>query len=94
MGRRGLWKAIGVPFNRSLYAVRRNRIPQRVEPTPRPQLTFLVIVALVVAALFHLLGGTPAYQGNANLWKEQSIYQVYLWSTLILDCDRPVRCSW
>jgi hypothetical protein len=58
---------------------RRTRIPTRIEDTPQPpsriprMLSFVVPVLVLASAWFT----TPVYSGNADLWREQSIYQVF-----------------
>lgn len=65
-------------LTRGRAGVRRTRVPRRVERTPQPAsrypLVFSFLVSLLIVATAWLRA--PAYPGNADLWRTQSIYQV------------------
>ena len=79
MGGKRPWDAIVAKFG-SVSRTRGNRVPRQVEPTPQPQHLSggLAVVALLGSALLLSLWNGHAYRGNADLWREQSIYQVQL----------------
>ena len=71
-------------FTSGRSGVRRTRVPRHVQRTPQPVSRLPVILSLLMSIL--VIAGAwlriPAYPGNADLWRKQSIYQVGVLSTL------------
>jgi len=80
---------------RRLSFRRHSSLRHEFEETPQPLSRIPRIVAFVLPVLMitsAFLGG-PAFQGNADLWRKQIIYQVgFSPNDLIVDYDRSI-CS-